>query len=94
MEILIDIDSSMPLFAQLIGQIEQAVLCDEMGPGDALPSPRQLANDLDLDSRTVAKAYRSLERDAVLQTRHRPGPFIHPNAKAHSAVRVAGRIEC
>ena len=93
MEILIHIDSSTPVFAQLIGQIKEAVLSDQVCPGDALPSPRQLANDLGLDNRTVAKAYHSPERDAVVQTRDRPGPFVHPDAKANSAVRVAGRIE-
>ena len=33
MEIIIDIDDSVPLFAQLIGQIKKAVLCDKIGQG-------------------------------------------------------------
>ena len=57
MEIIIDIDASIPLFAQLIAQIKRAVLSDNIGPGDPLPSIRQLANDLRLNSKTVAKAY-------------------------------------
>ena len=62
-------DRLIPLFAQLIGQIKQAVLSDQIHPGDALPSIRQLANDLDLNNKTVAKAYSLLERDSVIQTK-------------------------
>ncbi len=96
MEIVIDIDDQMPLFAQLIGQIKGAVLSGELRPGDALPSIRQLANDLDVNNKTVAKAYRLLERDSVLQTKGYRGTFVHPDAKANSAVDlkawVAGKL--
>ncbi len=86
MEIIVDIDDPEPLFAQLIGRIKQAVLTGQLGPGDPLPSIRQLANDLELNSKTVAKAYRLLERDSVVQTRGYRGTFVHPEAKANSRV--------
>ncbi len=86
MEIVIDIDGSVPLFAQLVEQVKKAVLSDNIGAGDALPSIRQLANDLELNNKTVAKAYRLLERDSVIQTKGYRGTFIHPDAKANSAV--------
>ena len=63
MGIVIDVDDSAPVFAQLMGQIKKAVLADEICPGDALPSVRQLANDLSLNNKTVARAYRALERE-------------------------------
>jgi len=50
-----------------------------------LPSIRQLANDLELDRKMVAKAYRLLERDSVIQTKRYRGTFVHPDAKANSA---------
>ena len=86
MQIIIDIDDPIPLFAQLIEQIKKAVLSDKIGPGDALPSIRQLANDLQLNNKTVAKAYQLLERDSVIQTKGYRGTFIHPEAKANSKV--------
>lgn len=86
MEITTDLDDPQPLFAQLIEQIKQAVLTGKVAPGDPLPSIRQLANDLDLNSKTVAKAYRLLERDSVVQTRGYRGTFVHPDAKANSTV--------
>jgi GntR family transcriptional regulator len=86
MEIIIDIDDPTPIFAQLIKQIKSAVLTENLRPGDTLPSIRQLANDLELNNKTVAKAYRLLERDSVIQTRGYRGTFIHPDAKANSAI--------
>ena len=80
MEITINIDDPVPLFSQLVQQIKMAVINKKISPGDALPSIRQLANDLALNSKTVAKAYRLLERDSVIQTKGYRGTFIHPDA--------------
>jgi len=86
MEIIINIDDPVPLFAQLIEQVKKAVLVGELRPGDALPSIRKLSADLDLNSKTVAKAFSLLERDSVIQTRGYRGTFIHPEAKKNSSV--------
>jgi GntR family transcriptional regulator len=86
MEIVIDTSGSVPMFAQLIEQIKEAVLNGELSPGSALPSIRQLANDLEMNHNTVAKAYRFLERDSVIQTRGYRGTVIHPDARANSTV--------
>ncbi len=86
MEIAINTSDSTPLFAQLIEQIKKAVLSGDLVPGSGLPSIRQLANDLDLNHNTVAKAYRLLERDSVIQTRGYRGTFIHPDAENNCAV--------
>ena len=86
MEIVIDTSDSVPVFAQLIDQIKKAVLSGELSAGAALPSIRQLANDMGLNHNTVAKAYRLLERDAVIEPKGYRGTFIHPDAKANSAV--------
>ena len=86
MKISIDVNEPTPVFAQLIEQIKDAVQSGKLVPGDALPSIRQLATDLELNSKTVAKAYRLLERDSVVQTRGFRGTFIHPEAKANSSI--------
>ena len=93
MEILVDIEAPAPLFAQLIEQIKQGVQREELRPGDALPSIRQLANDLGINNKTVAKAYRLLERDSVIQTKGYRGTFVHPQAKANSAVDLGSWVE-
>ena len=86
MEISIDLNGSEPVFAQLIGQIKAAVQRGALGPGDPLPSIRQLATDLELNSKTVAKAYRLLERDSVVETRGYRGTYVHSDAIANSEV--------
>jgi GntR family transcriptional regulator len=86
MEITIDIDSATPLFSQLVMQIKNAVEGGQIKPGDPLPSIRQLANDLEMNNKTVAKAYRLLERDSVIETKGYRGTFIHPEAKANCTV--------
>ena len=88
MEISIDVEDPTPLFTQLIEQIKNAVMRESISPGDALPSIRQLANDLELNSKTVAKAYKLLERDSVIQTRGYRGTFVHSDAKANCSVNL------
>lgn len=83
MEITIDIESPQPPFEQLIDQIKAAVTAGVLKPGKPLPSIRQLAVDLELNSKTVAKAYKLLERDAVIEAKGYRGTFIHPDARAN-----------
>jgi GntR family transcriptional regulator len=83
MEIAIDIDNSVPQFEQLIEQIKAAVTAGVLKPGEALPSIRQLANDLGLNSKTVAKAYRLLERDLIIEAKGYRGTYVHPKAKSN-----------
>lgn len=90
MRITIDLDDPIPPFNQLVGQIKQAVASGALAPGDPLPSIRQLANDLDLNQKTVAKAYRLLERDRVIQPRGYRGSFVHPEARAHAEFDLQG----
>ncbi len=80
MQITINIDSEVPLFTQLIAGIKCVVEQGGVAPGDPLPSIRQLANDLNLNNKTVAKAYRLLERDSIIQTKGYRGTFVHPDA--------------
>ena len=88
MQIIIDIEAPTPVFTQLIEQIKKAVQSGKLIPGDALPSIRQLANDLGVNNKTVAKAYRLLERDSVIETKGYRGTFIHPEAKNNSTVNL------
>ena len=83
MEITIDIDNPLPQFEQLIEQIKAAVTAGVLKPGDSLPSIRQLANDLELNSKTVAKAYKLLERDSIIEMKGYRGTYVHPKAKAN-----------
>lgn len=91
MEIEINIDDEVPLFTQVMEQIKQAVSAGHCLPGSALPSIRQLSSDLEINSKTVAKAYRLLERDQIIQTKGHRGTFVHPNAKANCTINLQER---
>jgi len=93
MQIEIDIESATPLFTQLINQIKKAVVDGNISPGAPLPSIRQLANDLEINNKTVAKAYRLLERDSVIQSKGYRGSFIHPDAVSNSTVDLNKWVE-
>ena len=80
MEIVINIEDSTPLFSQLVQQIKRAVVAKQVLSGDPLPSIRQLANDLDINNKTVAKAYKLLERDRIIESKSYRGTFVHPDA--------------
>jgi GntR family transcriptional regulator len=82
-KITIDIDNPVPQFEQLIEQVKAAVTSGALKPGDSLPSIRQLANDLELNSKTVAKAYQLLSRDSIIETKGYRGTYVHPKAKAN-----------
>lgn len=86
MNVVIDIDDETPLFTQLMNQIKQGVINGELKPGDPLPSIRQLASDLDINSKTVAKAYKMLDRDAIISAKGYRGTFIHLEARANCQV--------
>lgn len=86
MEILIDTDSDDPIFSQLISQIKQLVDTGKLVPGFQLPSIRQLAADLGINQNTVAKAYKLLERDAVIVCKGYRGTYIHQQAIQNSKI--------
>ena len=86
MQIVIDYEDPCPPSTQLIDQIRRAISNGDLKPGDPLPSIRQLARDLELNNKTVAKAYRLLERDSLLESRGYRGTFVHPDGARMSAV--------
>tara|TARA_R110002126_G_scaffold161549_8_gene309391 strand:+ start:4207 stop:4584 length:378 start_codon:yes stop_codon:yes gene_type:complete len=90
--IAIDLSSSEPLFNQLIQQIKKAVEQKSLIPGDQLPSIRQLASELDINSKTVAKAYSLLERDKVIESKGYRGSFVHPDALHNVQLNISERL--
>jgi GntR family transcriptional regulator len=67
-----------PLYLQLRRSIEEAVKRGLIGPGDALPSERDIATRTDLSRVTVRKAVQDLVKDGILVQRHGSGTFVAP----------------
>jgi len=78
----IDPKSALPIYRQIIAQIRRGVAAGLLAPGDQLPSVRELAARLLVNPNTVARVYRDLERDGLLETRRGQGTFISGNAEA------------
>lgn len=69
-------DDGTPPFEQLRRQVVDGVASGALAPGTRMPTVRALAAELDLAVNTVAKAYRALEADHVIETRGRAGTFV------------------
>jgi len=76
MEIQVDHESGMPIYAQIMEQIKHLVATGRLRPGDQLPTIRQLAVDLRVNPNTVVHAYRELDRQRVISTQQGRGTFI------------------
>jgi DNA-binding transcriptional regulator YhcF (GntR family) len=61
---------------QLITQVELAILCKELRPGERLPSTRELARRFGIHANTASAAYRELEQEGWLEFRHGSGVFV------------------
>jgi DNA-binding transcriptional regulator YhcF (GntR family) len=61
---------------RLARAIEGRIHRGSIGPGARLPTVRALADQLDLAPNTVAKAYRRLEEDGLIEARGRRGTFV------------------
>ena len=72
----IDSRSPTPLYAQIASRIRVAIASGELGTGDALPSVRALATQLRVNPATVVQAYRDLESEGLVSTRHGAGTFV------------------
>jgi len=81
MEIQVDYESGVPIYAQIIEQIKHLVATGRLKPGDQLPTIRQLAVDLRVNPNTVVHAYHELDNQGVLSSQQGRGTFIaaHPD---------------
>jgi GntR family transcriptional regulator len=73
--------SGVPIYIQLMEQVKHAIETGALRPGEQLPGIRPLAEELVINPNTVAKAYRELEHEGVIELRHGAGAFISRNAR-------------
>ena len=88
--IVIQPSSGVPPYEQIRSQIQELVHTGQLLRGTRLPTVRRLAADLGLAANTVARAYRELEFDGVVETRGRAGTIVaFTNDRALSDVEAA-----
>lgn len=76
LKIQLDFRSTIPIYLQIVEQIEGALMKGELKPGDQLPTVRQLASDLAVNFNTVARAYRLLDESGLISTQQGRGTYI------------------
>ena len=74
--------SGVPIYLQLMEQVKHSIETGALRPGEQLPGIRPLAEELVINPNTVAKAYRELEHEGVIELRHGAGAFVSGNAGA------------
>lgn len=89
----VDPRSGVPIYLQIIEQIKRSIALGVLQSGEQLPTVKQLAIDLTVNPNTVARAYRELEREQVIETAPGRGSFVRSNGVTQSpklAAEIAG----
>lgn len=72
----LDFRSGVPIYVQVVEQVQQLVISGRLKPGDQLPTVRQLASELRVNFNTIARAYRMLDEEGVISTQQGRGTYI------------------
>jgi GntR family transcriptional regulator len=80
-ELSLDESTGVPLYRQIIRQIENAILSGKLKPGDRLPTIRSLAVELKINPNTIARAYSEMELLGIVATQVGSGTYV-PDLKA------------
>lgn len=92
MSVRIDPASTVPPYEQVRASYAASIADGTLAPGARLPTVRRLAEDLGLAVNTVARAYRELEAEGLVETRGRAGTAVAspagPEAVAEAAVHA------
>jgi GntR family transcriptional regulator len=74
--LLLDDRSGLPIYTQIVNQIQSQLVNGRLNPGDQLPTVRALAQELRVNFNTVARAYRILDEEHIISTQQGRGTFI------------------
>ena len=79
--------SGEPVYRQIVEAVKYRIAAGEVLPEAQLPSIRVLAEQLQINPRTVVKAYEELEHAGLVVMRHGQGVFVSPPSAAPAAAR-------
>ncbi len=94
MQFHLDQRSGLPMYLQIVQQVKEALRLGLLDVGDQLPTVREVVAELAINPNTVAKAYRELEREGLVDARQGRGTFVSSTLIAsplehHEALRRA-----
>jgi GntR family transcriptional regulator len=76
LDLRVERDAGVPLGTQLVWRLRSLIQEGELGPGDRLPSLRDLAAAAGVNVNTVRAVYSRLERDGLVASQHGRGTFV------------------
>jgi GntR family transcriptional regulator len=76
LDLQIDFRSGLPIYTQIVNQVQAQVAGGKLKPGDQLPTVRALAEELRVNFNTVARAYRILDEARIISTQQGRGTYI------------------
>lgn len=76
--IIISNSANEPIYLQIINQIKSQILTGDLKEGQALPSIRSLAKELEISVITTKRAYDELEKDGFIVTVAGKGSYVAP----------------
>jgi GntR family transcriptional regulator len=91
----VDKASSVPVYAQLVRQVREAMRLGLLHPGDQLPTVREVVTSCTVNAATVLKAYRELEMSGLAESRQGSGTFVTGtlgSADPHVMARLRGGL--
>jgi GntR family transcriptional regulator len=84
----LDFRSGLPIYLQIVNQIESQLAASILKPGDQLPTVRALAQELRVNFNTVARAYRMLDESRVISTQQGRGTYLLEKPPPEAAERL------
>ena len=83
-----NLDSDRPIYAQLLARIQLQIVSGTYGPGDKLPSVRELAAEASVNPNTMQKAFAELERSGLIVTKRTSGRFVTEDKDMITQIRT------
>ncbi len=76
MKIVIKSQGTMAIYEQIVNQLKNGIVSGELKPGEAMPSIRRLASDLEVSVITTKRAYEELEKEGLLRSVSGKGFYV------------------
>ncbi|WP_189022768.1 GntR family transcriptional regulator [Paenibacillus albidus] len=72
----IEFDNNLPIYLQIMNYLKGEIVTGKLGPGDKIPSVRELAGELQINPNTVQRTFQELEREGIVETRRGMGRYV------------------
>ncbi len=76
MKIIIKQQGTLAIYEQIVNQLKNAILTGELSAGEALPSIRSLAAEIEVSVITTKRAYEELEKEKLVRSMPGKGFYV------------------